>query len=242
MIEALRRAYGRELFRPGFLGIFVNPFFFARRGLYLHIRELGRNITGKTLDIGCGLKPYMDLCSSDQYIGLELDTPENRAKGVADVFYHGNNFPFSDGEFDSLLCNEVLEHVFTPEAFLREAHRVLKPGSHFMLTVPFVWDEHEQPLDYGRYSSFGIAALVQRCGFEIVEQRKSVDDLRVVVQLFIAYLYKKTVTRFVPLNIIVTAILMAPITLVGLILGWLFPRNSDLYLDNVLLLRKPPHA
>ncbi|MBI4417145.1 MAG: class I SAM-dependent methyltransferase [Ignavibacteriales bacterium] len=242
MIEALRRAYRRELFQPGLLGIFVNPFFFARRGLYLHIRELGRNITGKTLDIGCGLKPYRDLCSSDQYIGLELDTPENRAKGVADVFYRGDNFPFSDGGFDSLLCNEVLEHVFTPEAFLREAHRVLKPGGHFMLTVPFVWDEHEQPRDYGRYSSFGIAALVQRCGFEIVEQRKSVDDLRVVVQLFIAYLYKKTVTRFVPLNIIVTAILMAPITLVGLILGWLFPRNSDLYLDNVLLLRKSRHA
>lgn len=241
MTTLLRTVYQRELFRPGLLGLFINPFFIARRGLYRHIRDLGRSITGKTLDIGCGLKPYRDLCASEAYVGLELDTPESRARGIADVFYDGSRFPFSDNEFDSLLCNQVLEHVFLPEEFLREAHRVLKPGGRCLLTVPFLWDEHEQPRDFARYSSFGIADLVRRCGFEIEEQHKSVDDLRAVVQLFIAYVHKKTVTRYTLVNILITAVLMAPCTIAGGFLGWILPRNEDLYLDNILLFRKP-HA
>lgn len=242
MIGPLRKLYRKELFRPGPLGVFLNPFFIARRGLFRHMQDLARHITGTTLDVGCGMKPYRDLCSSDEYVGLELDTPESRARGVADVFYDGSRFPFSDTAFDSVLCNQVLEHVFTPEEFLRDILRVVKPGGHVLLTVPFVWDEHEQPRDYGRYSSFGIADLVRRTGFEIIDQRRSVDHVGVLAQLWIGYLYKKTVTRSVPLNIVVTALLMAPFTILGLLLGFLLPGNRDLYLDNVLLLRKPPHA
>lgn len=242
MIGPLRKLYRKELFRPGPLGIFLNPFYIARRGLFLHVRGLARHITGATLDVGCGMKPYRGLCASDSYVGLELDTPESRARGVADVFYDGSRFPFSDAVFDSVLCNQVLEHVFTPEEFLRDVLRVLKPGGHVLLTVPFVWDEHEQPRDYGRYSSFGIADLVRRAGFEIIDQRRSVDHVGALAQLWVGYLYKKTVTRSVPLNIAVTALLMAPFTVLGLLLGFLLPGNKDLYLDNVLLLRRPLHA
>jgi len=242
MIGKLKKIYLRALFRPRFLAIFLNPFFFGRRGLYLHMTELCNHLQGKTLDIGCGTKPYRDLCRSDTYVGLELDTPKNRKAGYADVFYDGNALPFSANEFDSILCNQVLEHVFTPEPFLAEAFRVLRSGGNLLLTVPFAWDEHEQPLDYARYSSFGIAALVQRCGFEVVEQRKSVDDIRAVVQLFTTYVHKKTVTQNVYVNVITTTFLIAPFTILGIILGVVLPKNKDLYLDNILLLRKPSDA
>ncbi len=40
----------------------------------------------------------------------------------------GENLPFSDNEFDYVICNQVLEHVENPETFLKEQMRVAKRG------------------------------------------------------------------------------------------------------------------
>lgn len=132
----------------------------------------------------------------------------------------------------------MLEHVFNPDQFLGEIFRVLKPEGVTLLTMPFVWDEHEQPHDFARYSSFGIKALMEKHGFEIVEQRKSVDDIRVVFQLLNAYIYKITATRITWVNLLITLLLIAPFNLLGELLFAVTPRNPDLYLDNIVLAKK----
>ena len=107
-----------------------------------------------------------------------------------------------------------------------------------LLTVPFVWDEHEQPYDYAQYSSFGLRHLLEQNGFVILEHRKSMNDIRVIFQMMNAYTYKKTIRGNFYLNPIVILILMAPFNIVGEILGWILPCNNDLYLDNIVLARK----
>lgn len=237
-VERVKSLYREAQFRPGPLAIFVNPFYFARKGLYRHIGALAKEIRGKTLDVGCGQKPYESLFAATEYTGLEIDTPENRMHKKADVYYDGSVFPFADGEFDSVVINEVFEHVFHPDGFLSEVGRVLKPGGALLMTVPFVWDEHEPPRDYARYSSFGLSAILERHGFQVEVLRKSVDDIRVVFQLITGYIYKKTVTRSTLVNALMTLTLIAPFNILGEILGILLPRNEDLYLDNVVLARK----
>lgn len=230
--------YQREAFFPNILGLFINPFYFARKGLAKHVSDLALNITGKTLDVGCGTKPYAHLYRSNEYLGLEIDTPQNRINKNADYFYDGNNFPFDDASFDSLVVNEVFEHVFNPDNFLSETLRILKPRGMILLTMPFVWDEHEQPYDFARYSSFGIKALLEKHGFEVVVQRKSMDDIRVIFQLLNAYIYKKTVTKSAWLNVLITLLFMAPFNVLGELLALITPQNPDLYLDNIVLARK----
>ncbi len=224
--------------RPTISGLFINPFYFARKGLYDSVCRLSPHITGRVLDVGCGTQPYRSLFGTVEYIGMELDTPENRARKRADVFYGGQTFPFESETFDSLLCNEVLEHVFTPTDFVRELWRVLKPGGHLLLTVPFVWDEHEQPYDYARYASFGLRALLTNAGFEVIHHTKTMSDVRVLCQLVNAYLYKVTVSNNQYLNLMSTLLLMAPVNLLGAVVRFLTPANPDLYLDNVILARK----
>jgi len=238
MKAKLLDVYQRESFFPGLLGLFINPFYFARKGLAKHIAKLAPAIKGRTLDVGCGSKPYETLYASTEYVGLEYDTPENLAGKKADFFYDGQHFPFVDGEFDSVVANEVFEHVFNPDEFLNEIHRVLKPGGKVLLTIPFVWDEHEQPHDFARYSSFGIRSLLERHGFEVVEQHKSADDVRVVFQMINNYIYKKTVTNNGWVNIALTVVLIAPFNIVGELFGFILPRNPDLYLDNIVLARR----
>lgn len=235
---SFRNYYRHKQFFPSGGGIFINPFYFARKGLAKHVAELAVHITGKTLDVGCGNKPYAHLYRSDEYVGLEIDTPQNRASKNADYFYDGNRFPFANATFDSVVANEVFEHVFNPDQFLSETFRVLKPGGVTLLTMPFVWDEHEQPYDFARYSSFGIKALLERHGFEIVEQRKSTDDIRVVFQLLNAYIFKKTVTKKAWFNLLITLFLIAPFNILGELFFIFTPRNPDLYLDNIVLAKK----
>ncbi|TWU53025.1 putative S-adenosylmethionine-dependent methyltransferase [Candidatus Brocadiaceae bacterium B188] len=234
----MRSIFQKEQFSPGFLGLLVNPFYFARKGLYENISILSNYIKGDTLDVGCGQKPYEKLFNSSRYIGLELDTIENRKNKRADYFYDGTTFPFQDSEFDSVIANEVFEHVFSPSDFLSEIYRVLKPGGILLITVPFVWDEHEQPHDFARYTSFGLQHLLEKSGFEIIEHRKSVSDIRVVFQLLNGYIYKKTVTKNGYINMFIAFFLMSPFNIMGELLSKVLPKNEDLYLDNVMLLKK----
>jgi SAM-dependent methyltransferase len=238
VLQGIRGILSREQFAPTVIGLFVNPFYIARKGLYGNVRDMGKHVQGKTLDVGCGRKPYRVLFRSSEYIGLEIDTPETRRDSLADAYYDGDSFPFGDGEFDSVVTNQVFEHVFQPEEFLREIRRVLRPGGILLLTVPFVWDEHEQPRDYARYTSFALMHLLRKEGFTILETRKSVNDIRAVFQLVNAYIYKATVSGNKYLNLILTILLMAPFSLMGEVLAKITPRNDDLYLDNVILAKK----
>jgi SAM-dependent methyltransferase len=243
LIETYRQLKARNQFNPSWFGLFVNPFYIARRGLYRGIADLANELSGDSvLDLGCGSKPYRKLFTHSNYTGMELDTEQNRAAGHAEFFYDGNSFPFNDAGYDNVLCNQVLEHVFNPDEFLAEIFRVLKPGGQLLLTVPFVWDEHEQPFDFARYSSFGLRHLLKRAGFEVKELRKSNQDLSTIFQLFNAYWFKVSQNWPSALREIFTVTFMALITLSGMV-SKLLPDNPDLFMDLIVLAEKPdlPH-
>ena len=237
-LAKLKELYTRQQFHPSFLGMFTNPFYFARKGLADAIRSFAPRITGKTLDVGCGQKPYEHFFVTSEYVGIEIDTAENRLIKKADYYYDGVTFPFENGDFDSVICNQVLEHVFNPHQFLTEISRIIKNGGHLLLTVPFIWDEHEQPNDYARYTSFGLRHLLKLHGFELIENKKTQSDASLFFQLINAYLYKVTATRSLYLNILLTMLLMSPFNILGALLSRIFPSNQDLYLDNVVLAQK----
>lgn len=237
-MHGLKRYVQEQQFNPGFAGLWLNPFYHARRELFRTVKRLAPQLGGRILDVGCGSKPYTDLFAADDYVGLEIDTPENRASKRADYFYDGKVFPFPDQSFDSIVCNQVLEHVFTPGLFLGEIWRVLKPGGKLLLTVPFVWDEHEQPWDYARYTSFGLKSLLENNGLDVVEQYKLNADIRVLFQLINAYLFKVLRTRYPVLNMLACISMMAPFNMLGALLYRLLPANPDLFLDQVVLARK----
>jgi SAM-dependent methyltransferase len=222
-----------QAFDPSLLGILVNPFFIARRALIRRLRAVAPAISGRVLDVGCGQRPYQKLFTTQEYVGLELDTPENRTK-PADVFYDGKTFPFPAASFDSVICNQVLEHVFEPDRFLAEVTRVLRPEGRLLLSVPFVWDEHEQPYDFARYSSFGLRALLERNGLRVLEMHRTVADGSLLAQLSIAMVHKR-LWKSGAMGKIITMLWAVPATLAGITVARLLPCTRDLFLDNVVM-------
>lgn len=55
-----------------------------------------------------------------------------------------------------------LNIYFHIQEIVKELNRVLKENGEMLITVPFVWNEHEIPYDFGRYTSFGIIDLLQK--------------------------------------------------------------------------------
>jgi SAM-dependent methyltransferase len=229
----------KEQFRPSLIGLFINPFYFARKAIYKNIKIYSKHVTGTTLDIGCGSKPYANLFTCEKYIGLDIEVSGHKHKNShIDVFYDGVTIPFERDFFDSVVCFEALEHIFNPETFLKEVIRVLKPGGKAIFTLPFIWDEHEQPYDYARYSSFGLKYLFENCGFTIIENKKYLCDLRLLSLLTNVYIYK-IIRKLIPYKI--SYLLILPLTSINNLLGhvfYLLPKNSDLYYGNIYLLKK----
>lgn len=229
----------REQFNPSFVGLLINPFYFSRKALYQKVRKYSCHIKGKTLDIGCGTKPYQHIFNSEQYVGIDvISTGHNHATSKVDVFYEGDIIPFKNQSFDSIVCFEVLQAVFTPDKFLEEANRVLKNGGTAIFTVPFFWDECEQPYDYARYTSFGLKYIFEKHGFIVVKNDKLLCDLRLLALLLNAYL-DKVVRRYIRAKL--RYFFLLPFTSINNLLGYLlmfFPGNIDMYFGNVLLLKK----
>lgn len=238
MKAKLQAIIQRQVFFPTWVGIFVNPFYLARSGLAKAMARNASVLSGRLLDIGCGSKPYQKLFTVEEYLGLDIDSGHSRKLGIADYFYDGNVFPFESESFDSALCNQVLEHVFNPDNFLEEIHRILRRDGKLLLTVPFVWDEHEQPFDYARYSSFGLKSLLEKNGFRVVRHEKIGADASTLFQLMNAYLYKVSAGWNKYTRLVFTIVIMGVVNVMGLSAAKLLPKNADLFLDQLVVAEK----
>ena len=236
MVDKIK-AWGRfQSFQPGPLAILVNPFFFIRRGLFRRLKTHAPKLQGILLDFGCGRKPYRNLFHVDQYIGVDIEqSGHSHENSLIDVFYDGKTIPFNDSYFDSVLCSEVLEHVFEIDAVLKEINRVMKKNGKILVTVPFVWNDHEVPYDFGRYSTFGISHLLEKHGFEIMLIEKSTNFVETICQLWMLYLYQTLKTKSVALNSIFNMVIIFPFAVLGVIASSILPRRNDLYHNSVIL-------
>ena len=229
-------------FRPSI----TSAFYFIRNALYNKILQLAPELDGKLLDFGCGSKPYESLFTNvSQYIGLDYESEgHTHASEKIDVMYDGKTIPFPDEHFDSAFSSEVFEHVFNLDEIIPEIKRVMKKKGKILITCPFVWNEHEVPIDYARYTQFALKHLFEKNGFEILVQDKSGDFTMAVYQMKMVYFNE----HFIPaipllgkLKVFRTNIppIINPIlNLWFSFWHWVLPKRKSLYLNNILLAKK----
>ena len=139
------------------------------------------------LDIGCGNKPYKSFFEHGKYIGLDLPT-SNSEGNCADIYGNGLELPFKRHTFDCVICTEVIEHVPDSTALLTQVHNVLANGGTLILSAPFFWPVHEEPLDFYRFTEFGLCQLLKNNGFSVISIKKRGGFWSMVVMLFAEYI------------------------------------------------------
>ena len=137
----------------------------------------------RLIDVGAGNSPYMELFTHLRYENTDWQhSPHPGARGV-DHIGPAHDLPVGDGEYDAVLCTQVLEHVPNPQAVLRELHRVLRPGGRLYMTMPLAWELHELPFDFFRYTPHGLYSLLGAAGFEDLDIRPRNDCFETLGQL-----------------------------------------------------------
>ena len=241
MRSFFKRIQQKEAYDPSYLfGIWMNPVFIIRKGLIDGIRDISSYMHGgRLLDVGCGSKPYEKIFKVKQYIGIDIEiSGHDHSSSKIDKFYDGKKIPFADEYFDNVFSSEVFEHVFNIDELLGEINRVLKRGGKLGFTCPFVWDEHEQPFDYARYTSFAVEHLLTSNGFSLVKLIKSTSYFETVMQMLSAYIYQHVLPRNRYLKVLLIPILVAPINILAISLSKILPKSKNFYHSNIVLAEK----
>lgn len=137
------------------------------------------------MDIGSGGKDYRYLYDKyDEYVTLDLN-PEHKPDIVGSVY----ELPVGDNFFDTIICAQVLEHLKDPKLAMREIYRVLKNGGRAIITAPFFNELHEEPVDYYRYTNYGLDELARESGFSILSVARIGGFFSLTAQIKIKYLW-----------------------------------------------------
>jgi len=119
----------------------------------------------KLLDLGSADGALVEVARKRGLDACGLDVTDR-------INFETDAFPFEDASFDIVTAVSVLEHLFSPEVFLKEIIRVLKPGGAFILVTPN-WRFsakifYDDPTHLHPYTPKSTAFLLRSIGFENV--------------------------------------------------------------------------
>ena len=110
------------------------------------------------LDAGAGESRFRGLFDHTRYVAIDFGFgDQDWDYSGLDIVGRCEDLPLADASCDRVLSVVVLEHTPEPARVIEEFRRVLKPGGSVHMVVPHMWEEHQRPFDYFRYTSAGIS-------------------------------------------------------------------------------------
>ncbi len=134
------------------------------------------------LDIGVGTGRLIDMFSEQDKHGVDISIDYLRLaaqKGISPYLAKAEELPFEDKSFDIIVSTDVLEHVLDLNAAIAEMYRVLKPGGHLIVRVPYREElssylKEDYPYEFAHlrnFDEYGLQLLFSRIfKFNFIEE------------------------------------------------------------------------
>ncbi len=160
----------------------TKSFLGAGKGLLRRSSDVGYEGRGKLLDVGCGEGRFLQQAKQDGWEGYGTEYHDEAARFAREQFQLdiiGGDLleaRFPGGKFDAVSMWHVLEHLYSPSTYLKEIHRILKPGGRLIVECPHVNADRVPPdAQYGYrrlhlhfFSRPAMVRLLQQCRFTVV--------------------------------------------------------------------------
>jgi len=140
------------------------------------VAQLRRLKPGVVLDVGAKAAPYQQYVRAERYLRLDI----NRAR-AADIYCDLHDLEWEPDYFDTVLCLEVLEHLYDPQRAIDRIFHVLKPGGVCVLSTRFLYRYHPDPGDYYRFTWDSLRHLFRN--FQHVEVHHHGNRLQVLWEI-----------------------------------------------------------
>lgn len=146
----------------------------------------------RLLDVGCGNGNFLRVAAmlGMECYGQDFDAgaveSAKRKLGDSCRFWSGDlaSSPWSDGYFDCIVLNHVIEHVDTPRDLLKQVGRLLKTDGQLIVTTPNsdgflakqygkAWSGWHEPFHFHIYNLPGLTKLIDGTGDFTVESGSS---------------------------------------------------------------------
>ena len=75
--------------------------------------------------------------------------------------------PHDIGQFDVVICEQVLEHVADPWRAARTLAALCRPGGSVIVSTPFMLRVHPSPADHWRFTPSGLTELLRSAGLDV---------------------------------------------------------------------------
>jgi SAM-dependent methyltransferase len=145
--------------------------FLIKKILLKNIKSL--KLSGRVLDMGAGSSPYKSIVLSNvnvtEYISVDWDNSHHNQDDINIFADLTKKLPIADHYADCIVSFSVLEHLPEPDYFISECSRILKNGGNLEFIIPFMWQVHEEPFDYFRFTKYGIEYLLNKNNFKDIK-------------------------------------------------------------------------
>lgn len=145
------------------------------------------------IEVGCGageaLEYLADSHSAQRVVGFEIDRDDVvflRGRGREAYYHDVSGPPLAElaGRAGVIICNEVMEHVRDPRAFMLGLARYLAPDG--IAWVKFARAEHVEQLHAGEWHYWSLTAcvmLLEQSGFTVLSTSRGHTFYDAVVRL-----------------------------------------------------------
>ena len=120
----------------------------------------------KILDVGAGTGKHKENFKKISYTACDVSQNKERTIDIVGDFIDEPK-KFKKEDYDYVLCIQVLEHFTDPKTAFSHFNRVLKPGGRLFLTTNFIYQTHMEPVDYFRFTKYGLNLLGEKNGFKV---------------------------------------------------------------------------
>jgi SAM-dependent methyltransferase len=145
------------------------------------------------------------------------------------IDFETDKLPYADASIDTVILNNVLEHIYNHNHLVKEINRILKKDGTFVGFVPFIIQYHPDPHDYFRYTKEALERIFSDARFTNIRiQAVGMGPIMANFNSIMLYMPRITRCLLFPFYLLVaqSTVALSPVLLERYPLGFTFIMNK----------------